>query len=109
MSRTLQITERAEFDLAEIWSYLAEEASEATVDRFVASLHEACQQLLVFPLGCPERRQLAPDLRVLFYGAYSIYYRSDDQAVIVVRVLHGARDLVAIVDQDGSAPERHRI
>ncbi|NIE87918.1 MULTISPECIES: type II toxin-antitoxin system RelE/ParE family toxin [unclassified Burkholderia] len=49
----------------------------------------------------PERRQLAPDLRVLFYGAYSIYYRSDDQAVIVVRVLHGARDLATIVDQDG--------
>jgi len=56
---------------------------------------------LIFPLSCPERRQLAPDLRVLFYGAYAVYYRSDDQAVVVVRVLHGARDLGTIADQGG--------
>lgn len=38
---------------------------------------------------------------MLFYGAYAIYYRSDDQAIMVIRVLHGARDLGAIADQGG--------
>jgi len=81
--------------------YLAEEASEATADRFVAGFYEACQQLLLFPLACPERRQLAADLRVLFHASYAVYYRPDDQVVTIIRVLHGARDLGAIADRGG--------
>lgn len=56
---------------------------------------------MAFPLAHPERPQLAPDLRVVFHGAYAIYYRPGGNAVTIMRVLHGARDLTAIADQGG--------
>jgi len=87
--------------LADIWSYLAEEASETTATRFVRKLYAACGRLMAFPLAYPERPQLAPGLRVVFHGNYAIYYQPDDDCVTVVRVLHGARDLAAIVEQGG--------
>jgi len=38
---------------------------------------------------------------MVFHAAYAIYYQFDDDCVTVVRVLHGARDLAAIVEQGG--------
>jgi len=87
--------------LASIWSYIAEEASETTATRFLGKLHATCERLLAFPLAHPERPQLAPGLRVVFHGTYAIYYRADDNAVTIVRVLHGARDLAAVAGQGG--------
>jgi len=74
-----------------------------TATRFLDKLHATCERLLAFPLAHPERPQLAPGLRVVFYGAYAIYYRPDDNAVTIVRVLHGARDLAAVAGQGGFA------
>ena len=42
---------------------------------------------------------LAMGLRVTFEGRYAIYYTHDEVALTVVRVLHGARDLAALVDR----------
>ncbi|CAO3405292.1 hypothetical protein [Azospirillum palustre] len=39
---------------------------------------------------------MAPGLRVTFHRAYAIYYRPLPDAVVIVRVLHGARDAASI-------------
>jgi toxin ParE1/3/4 len=49
----------------------------------------------------PPRDQLAPGLRVMFQGNYAIYYMPKLDEVMIVRVLHGARDTAAIADQGG--------
>jgi len=64
-------------------------------------LHATCEQLLTFPFAHPELPQLAAGLRVTFYEGYAIYYQADEQAVILVRVLHGARDLTGLATQGG--------
>jgi len=87
--------------LADIWSYIAGAASETVATRFLVKLTATCERLLAFPLAHPEHPQLDPGLRVVFHASYAIYYRSDDDCVTVVRVLHGARDLAAIVEQGG--------
>jgi toxin ParE1/3/4 len=43
-----------------------------------------------FPLAAPARDQLAPGLRVTFHRPYAIYYRPLEDAVVIIRVLHGA-------------------
>jgi len=43
-------------------------------------------------------------LRVTFHGAYAIYYRPLPDAVVIVRVLHGARDVAALAEH-GRFPE----
>jgi toxin ParE1/3/4 len=56
-----------------------------------------------FPLAAPAREQLAPGLRVTFHRPYAIYYRPLVDAVVIIRVLHGARDIAAIAEQGGFA------
>ena len=36
-----------------------------------------------------------------FHGAYAIYYSPGADDLVIVRVLHGARDLKAISEQSG--------
>jgi toxin ParE1/3/4 len=55
--------------------------------------------LLTFPQSNPAREQLGRGLRVTFHGHYAIYYLIRKSAVIIVRVLHGARDAAAIADR----------
>jgi toxin ParE1/3/4 len=54
-------------------------------------------------MAAPAREQLAPGLRVTFYKAYAIYYRPLADAVVIIRVLHGARDIAALAEGGGLA------
>ena len=85
----------------ELWAYLATEASEAVATRFLAAMQTGFETLQRFPLSGPARDILAPGLRVLIHKQYGIYYVSMAKEVIIVRVLHGARDTAAIAEQGG--------
>ena len=54
-----------------------------------------------FPLSGPARQQLAPNLRVTFQNPYAIYYVPQEGTVIIVRVIHGARDITALAERGG--------
>ena len=99
ISRSLQITESAGRDLAEIWAYIAEEASESVASRFVEKLYATRERLLHFRWGIQNAGSRS-ELRVVFHGAYAIY-RPVADTVTIIRVLHGARDLDAIGDDGG--------
>ena len=94
---------RAAADLAEIWAYLALEASEAIATLFMAAIKTDFDQLRTFPLSGVPRKHLAADLRVKFHGTYRIYDTPAARVLIIVRVLHGARDAVAVADRGGFA------
>lgn len=49
----------------------------------------------------PAREQFAPGLRIAFHQKYAVYYLPGRNELIVVRVLHGARDAKAIADRGG--------
>jgi toxin ParE1/3/4 len=87
--------------LAEIWAYLAEEASETIATRFVASIEAKFAPLLQSPLIGSPRDQFAAGLRAIFKTPYVIYYVPTARELIIVRVLHSARDATAIADQGG--------
>jgi toxin ParE1/3/4 len=90
-------------DPADIWLYLATEASENVATRFVREIEAAFEPVRCFTLAAPAREQLAPGLRVTLHGAYAIYYRPVADAVVIIRVLHGARDVAALADRGGFA------
>jgi len=60
-----------------------------------------CARFRDFPMLGPARDQLARGLRVMFQGNYAIYYVVQGDAVIIVRVLHGAQDAAAIAERGG--------
>jgi toxin ParE1/3/4 len=49
----------------------------------------------------PSREQLGVGLRVTFHHPHAIYYQLSKRELIIVRVLHGARDAAAIAEQGG--------
>jgi toxin ParE1/3/4 len=45
--------------------------------------------------------RFAPGLRAGFVGNYVIYYRPDERDLVIIRVLHGARDAAALAEHGG--------
>ena len=90
-------------DLVEIWATLAVEASETIASRSLLALQRAFEPLRQHPELGPAREQLGAGLRVTFQSSYAIYYRILDEAVVIVRVLHGARDVAALAERGGLA------
>lgn len=56
---------------------------------------------MTLPLTGAPRTHLAADLRVIFYGKYAIYYLPRPDEVVIVRVLHGSRDLASAAEDGG--------
>ena len=69
----------------------------------VEAIEAAFEPVRNFPHAAAAREQLAPGLRVTFHGAYAICYRTLPDAVFIVRVLHGARDVAALAVRGGFA------
>jgi toxin ParE1/3/4 len=64
-------------------------------------LEAAFEPVRYFPLAAPAREQFGAGLRVTFHGPYAIYYRPLADAIVIIRVLHGARDAAAIAKYGG--------
>jgi len=86
-------------DLLDIGDYIAKD-SRANARRFVAKLIEQCQRIGRAPLGYAGREDLAPGLRMAALGRYVIFFRVLDGTVRIERVLHGARNLPAVLGSE---------
>ncbi len=83
----------AESDLTEIWEYIARDSPE-NADRFVFRVYQICRETLAFnPQIGRSREELSAELRSSVVDDYVIFYRPVNDGVLVVRVLHGRRDV----------------
>lgn len=85
-------TDKAQNDLAEILKWLDEHNPSAAV-RFADAVDERCKQLGQFPKMGRSRDELSPGLRSIVVDRYVEFYRVTTDAVQVVRVLEGRRDV----------------
>jgi toxin ParE1/3/4 len=67
----------------------------------VRAIEQKFEPLRDMPLLGAARNQLAPGLRVIFHSRYAIYYVARDEEVVIVRVIHGARDATALGEHGG--------
>ncbi|MEL6121852.1 MAG: type II toxin-antitoxin system RelE/ParE family toxin [Pseudomonadota bacterium] len=74
---------------------MAADAPERATD-FISKITDRFKPLLDNPEIGPARHELATGLRVQFHGNYAIYYTFTETELIIVRVLHGARDAAAL-------------
>jgi toxin ParE1/3/4 len=82
----------AHADLAEIWSFIADE-SEAAADRFLGVLEQKFRLLATQPQMGRLRPELMPEVRSFPVGRYVVFYLSLADGIELLRVLHGARDI----------------
>lgn len=87
----LRLTEAARDDLRAIYAYYAER-SPTSADRVVGTILKAANGLSRFPLlGKPGVLDGTRE-RVVTRYPYRIVYRVDASEIVVLRIIHGARD-----------------
>ena len=82
---------RAEEDLIAIWLHVAPD-SEPAADRLLDRIEARRQQLATYPYSGAPRDDIAPGIRHLIVSEYLILYRVREDAIEIVRVLHGRRN-----------------
>lgn len=92
MSHVL-FSESAKADLLEAWLFIAEENIDAA-DGVIDAIHREAQTLFLQPLMGRSRPELAEGVRSWPTSTrYILFYVPSDDGVIVLRVLHHARDI----------------
>ena len=89
-------TPHAEEDLGQIGDYIAQD-NPARALSFLAELRSHCERIGLAPLACPARSELGEHLRSCAHGHYTIFFQPGKERVLIVRVLHGARDVTRIL------------
>jgi toxin ParE1/3/4 len=95
----LAFTPKAEQDLEAIADYIAGDNPGRALS-FVRELRAQCQRITHNPPGYRLRPELGDGIRSCPHGHYVIFFECDPDAVLIVRILHGARDLPAVFDAD---------
>lgn len=85
----------AQTDINEIWDYIARD-SIRNADRFIDRIEQRFGLLAANPRLGVARDDLRAGLRRFGYARYLIYYRIIRGGVEIVRVVHGARDQLAL-------------
>lgn len=98
MTSRFVLSPEAASDLRELIEFIAEDNPDAA-RRFLARLRGEMERIVATP-GIGHRREDLTEQPVRFWpvGRYLVIYRQEGQDVEVVRVLHGARDVAALLD-----------
>jgi toxin ParE1/3/4 len=92
-----RLTRDAEAGLDEIWSYIAQESGVPDIaHHLVKSIAERFDVLAARPRMGRARNDLRRGLRSHPVGNYIIFYRIVGTDVVIIRVLHGGRDIAAL-------------
>jgi toxin ParE1/3/4 len=97
------LTAEAIDDLREIWHFIGvENQNPVAADDLWADIESACAQLARKPSLGHRRNDLTPDPEVLFYCVrdfYLVIYRKGTDPLQIARILHGARDVAAELEE----------
>lgn len=84
-------------DLNQIWNYIADESIEAA-DRVIHDIEKTLEQLAVHPGIGHLREDLANERhRFFLVHSYLIIYRTEGDALQVIRILHASRDVQGLL------------
>jgi toxin ParE1/3/4 len=97
MSR-YRLSGHARDDLDEIWLYIAADDPPAA-DRFIDRLIRKVGALSESPGIGQQRPELGPELRSFPVGCHVIFYRVAPDAIDVIRIISGYRDLPAVFSE----------
>ncbi len=90
------ITERAASDIVGILDFL----SEGNAKKIILEIEKVIEHLETFPYMGRTRDELRIGLRSLVIRQYVIFYVVWQETAIVLRVLHGSRDIEAVFQDD---------
>jgi toxin ParE1/3/4 len=95
----VRLTPQARNDLAAIWLWISQD-DEERADDFVGQPEQACASLIPRPSRFPVALDLDGNpIRKRLYRRHFIFYRILPEEVEVVRIIHAARDWMALLQE----------
>lgn len=95
-----RLAPEAEADLQDIAFYIFQETGNVEIaDRVIQLVAQRFVLLADHPHAGRARDDLRPGIRVFPVGDYLLLYREAGGDVVIVRVLHGSRDVEALFDE----------
>jgi toxin ParE1/3/4 len=96
-----RLAPEAEADLQDIAFYVFHETGNIeAADRVLQLVAQRFDLLADHPRAGRARDDLRPGIRVFPVGSYLLLYREAGPDVVIVRVLHGSRDIEALFDDE---------
>lgn len=93
------LSPHAESDLDEIWDYFAQFDAD-NANRFLLEVFEIFGMLARNPLAGRVRNEIRENLRSFPKGDYAIFYYTNVVSVRIIRVLHSARNIEKVIDEE---------
>lgn len=91
----IKMTANARADLDALWNSVAQHNIDSA-EKLMERLNYRIQSLAQFPETGIPRPEIYEKLRLLVEGDYVVLYLARDEMVIILRVVHGARDLIRL-------------
>lgn len=88
--RSIELSQQAKEDFRDILSYTLTTWGESQLAKYSASINDALQVILHNPSA--GRPSVKPTIRVLAVEHHRIFYRTIDNTIYVVRILHERMD-----------------
>jgi toxin ParE1/3/4 len=96
----LLVSRQAKAEVDEIWSYVAVQSGSVDIaDRVVDEITETFHQISKHPNIGRRRDDLRRDLRSVLAGTHIVVYRVEGSYIRILHVVHGRRDIKAVVQQ----------
>lgn len=96
----LRIAEAARDDLRDIRTYSKLAFGSSTAHDYLEGLRQVFALLRSRPAAGIEEADLGKGMRGFPYRAHRVYYRLDEEGILIVRILHHARDLRRALEQE---------
>jgi len=96
-----RLAPQAEAQLDDIWLYVARESGSIEIaDRLIDSITDSFYLLACHPyIGRRRDADLGPGLRSFAVGHYVILYRVAQNAVLILHIFRGSRDIETLLRQ----------
>ena len=89
----VRFSDRAAADMEEIWGFVAE-GSERSASKLMLEIRSAVERVVPFPDSKPLAHRVArPRVRRINVRTWAVFYESDGDCIVVVRVVHAGRNL----------------
>ncbi len=92
----LMYTSNAKADIQEITAYIALDDTEKA-HLFARELYGFCESLVLFPSKYPLLKERVSHIRRATCGNYNVYYTVNTQTVLILRILHSARNIFSLL------------
>ena len=95
MNEKVLLTSPARTDIASLAEYIAEDNLSVT-ENFYEAVQEKCEELAQMPKMGRLCNELSSSVRSFPLGWYVIFYTIRGDRIIILRLLHGARDILSL-------------